>query len=64
MAEIHIHLRKENSDYSKGYSGDQPSDADVKFTHSALAAEGSPVRIPGADTGTACQAMLRQASHV
>ena len=29
--------------------GGQPGGAEVEFTHSASAAQGSPVRIPGAD---------------
>ena len=36
----------------------QPGGAAVKFVHSALAARGSPVRIPGEDLHTAYQAML------
>ena len=36
----------------------------VKFTHSALAAQGSLVQILGVYLHTACQAMLWQASHL
>ena len=40
-----------------------PSGAVVKFAHSALAALGLPVWIPGVDLCTTWQAMLWQASH-
>ena len=36
----------------------------VKSTCSALAAQGSPVRIPGVDIRTAYRAMLWQGSHI
>ena len=36
----------------------QPSGAAVKFTHSTLAAQGSPVQIPGADMAPLDKAML------
>ena len=36
----------------------------VKFSHSASAAQGSPVQIPGVDLHTAYQAMLWQASQI
>ena len=42
----------------------QPRGLMIKFAHSALAAWGSQVQIPGADLHTAHQAMLWQASHV
>ena len=38
--------------------------AAVKITCSASAAQSSPVQIPGAELGTAWQAMLWQASHI
>ena len=41
-----------------------PGGTAVQFTHSALAARGSPIRIPSADLCTAYQAMLWQASHI
>ena len=37
-----------------------PSGVLVKFAHSASAAWGLPVQIPGADLHTTCQAMLWQ----
>ena len=40
-----------------------PCGARVKFSHSALAARGSPAWIPGADLHTTWQARLWQASH-
>ncbi|XP_058403315.1 5-phosphohydroxy-L-lysine phospho-lyase isoform X2 [Diceros bicornis minor] len=42
----------------------RPCGVVVKFTHSASAARGSQVWIPGADRCTTCQAMLWQASHI
>ena len=44
--------------------GDWPGGAGVKFTHSALVAQGSLVWIPSADLCTTYQAMLWQASHM
>ena len=41
-----------------------PGGAVVKFTRSALVAQGSPVQILGAYRCTAYQAMLWQASHI
>ena len=41
----------------------QPGGAVVKFSHSALAAWGSLVQIPGMNQSTACQAMLWQMYH-
>ena len=41
-----------------------PGGAAVKFARSASAARGSLVQILGMDEGTACQAMLWQASHI
>ena len=41
-----------------------PGGAAVKFTHSALAAQVSPVWIQGTDLHTAHQAMLWQVSHI
>ena len=52
------------SERSKKLFRGQPGGAGVKFAHSASAARGSLVRIPGVDLCTACQAMLWQASHI
>ena len=41
-----------------------PRGVAVKFLHSALAARGLPVQIPGTDLCTAPQAMLWQAPHI
>ena len=41
-----------------------PGGVVVKFVHSALAACGSQVQIPGANLGTAYQALLWQGSHI
>ena len=50
-----MHILKEN------ILGGWPGGAVVKF---ASAAQGSPVRILGADVCTACHAILWQASHI
>ena len=44
--------------------GGQPGGAAVKFTYSALAAQGFPVRIQGVDPHTTSKATLWQASHI
>ena len=46
------------------FRGGQPGGTAVKFIHSASAAPGSLVWIPGEDLPGACQAMLWQASHI
>ena len=50
--------------FKRAREGDQLSGTIVKFTCSALTAQGSLVWIPGVDLCTACQAMLWQASHI
>ena len=45
---------------SRGWTGG----AAGKFARSALVAWGLPVRIPGVDLCTACQAMLWQAAYI
>ena len=44
--------------------GDRPTGTMGKFARSALVAQGSQVRIPGAELYTTYQAMLWQESHV
>ena len=62
-AEAHA-FQAHTQDIYKNSSWGWPSSAALKFAHSTPAAWGSPVPIPGADLRTACQAMLRQASHI
>ena len=58
VKEVHSPSLKVSGMLYKNYFGGWPGGVMVKFTHSALAAQGSQVQTPGTDLHTIHQAMM------